>query len=87
MADALGLLCARRKRPRRRRRAAEQNDELAPPHVLSSGRGPHLTTSLKGKCACASQQKSDVHVCFGSEADMALLNFDVRFTPKSGRWN
>jgi hypothetical protein len=27
------------------------------------------------------------NVRFGSKADVALLNFDVRFTPKSGRWN
>jgi hypothetical protein len=24
------------------------------------------------------------NVCFGSEADTTLLNFDVRFTPESG---
>jgi hypothetical protein len=24
------------------------------------------------------------YVCFGSEADVTLLNFDVRFTPESG---
>jgi hypothetical protein len=26
----------------------------------------------------------DQDVCFGSEADVTLLNFDVRFTPESG---
>jgi hypothetical protein len=25
-----------------------------------------------------------LNVCFGSEADVTLLNFDVRFTPESG---
>jgi hypothetical protein len=25
-----------------------------------------------------------IHVCFGSKADVTLLNFDVRFTPESG---
>jgi hypothetical protein len=26
----------------------------------------------------------DQDVCFGSKADVTLLNFDVRFTPESG---
>jgi hypothetical protein len=37
------------------RSAADKNDELAPSHVLPSGRGSHPTTSLE-KAGCASQQ-------------------------------
>jgi hypothetical protein len=33
----------------------------------------------------AQQQFWEAHVRFGSKADVTPLNFDVRFTPKSGR--
>jgi hypothetical protein len=33
---------------------------------------------------CAVQQSRKADVRFGSKADVTLLNFDVRFTPKSG---
>jgi len=32
----------------------------------------------------ARQQSRAIDVCFGSKADVTLLNFDVRFTPESG---
>src|SRR6516164_10839633 len=55
----------------------------APRHVLPSGRGPHLTTSLKGKCACASQQNqtlmSECLRCYsGTEIGLPIVPLDIK---------
>jgi hypothetical protein len=35
----------------------------------------------------AQQQSSGLNVRFGSKADIATVQLNVRFTPESGRWS
>jgi hypothetical protein len=53
---------------------------------LDSEQCDHARDRLGSEQLCASQQNRMPNVRFGSKADIASINWDVRFTPKSGHW-
>jgi hypothetical protein len=95
-ADALnfpGRLLRPSAKRRSRRCTSNSFDEIASSHRLPQGLGlrrlgRYYSRDLRPAewepiVIVAQQQSSGPNVCFGSEADVTLSNFDVRFTPES----
>ena len=67
------------------RSAAEKRDEIPSPHEAFPTR--RTTTYHIEWRLFAPQQTGSPNVRFGSKADIAASQRNVRFTPKSGHWN
>jgi hypothetical protein len=72
--------------PSRLNRSSAQNRTQSSPHARCPQAEDHNLPHrlIEGRRRCALQQNRMLNVRFGSKADIARGNLDVRFTPKSG---